>query len=307
MAATTPAYKEVAVTFISALVGGVYITSVAFCYRWLFFADEGWKLRKKIYWVTVVATSIIFLLNVIYPAIFLRGVMEMVKLLEDNPGARYTRAPWDRILWCTSAIVTVLIADCILIYRCWVVYERRSIAIIVFPAILWLGGLACTILMVYFEIAHTRDPKIGGQVWRGLNESLGPGFALIPFLALTVTLNSYTTCMLMRRINAVARKSESATARQFRYIARIFAESGVLCLSITVAQLIAWFTPNNIAIQVLCLINIPVVGISFNLVVIRSAQLRAEQRDPLQDAFEGGISRLQFQDRRTGSATIGSV
>ncbi|KAF5352619.1 hypothetical protein D9756_006195 [Leucocoprinus leucothites] len=307
MADTIPAYKEVAAIFTSAFMGGLYITSVAFCYRWLFFADEGWKLRKGVNWMIVIATSIIFLLNVADLVIFLRQIMGMVKLLEDNPEADYMMAPWDEIIRCTSANITALIADCTLIYRCWLVYERQSLAVIAFPVILWLGGLSCTVLEVYFKIAHTQNPEIGAQVWRGVNESIGPGLALIPFLALTAILNCYSTYMLMRRINAVAREGESPTASHFRYIAWIFAESGVLYLSITVAQLAAWFTPNNIAIEIITTINVPMTGIAFNLIVIRSAQLRAEQRGPLQGAFEGRISKLQFQRIQTGSTTIGSV
>ncbi|KAF5352617.1 hypothetical protein D9756_006192 [Leucocoprinus leucothites] len=307
MADTIPAYKEVAVVFTSAFTGGVYITSVAFCYRWLLFADEGWKLRKRISWMIVAATSVIFLLNLVYPVISLRRVMGMVKLLKDSPEAHYTTASWDRVLRCTSADVTALIADCILIYRCWVVYERRSVAVIAFPVILWFGGLACTILEVYFEIAHDQNPEIGTQVWRGVNVSIGPAFALIPFLGLTVILNCYLTYMLMRRINAMAKSGESAIAWQLRYIARIFAESGVLYLSITVAQLAAWFTPNNIAIQILSLINIPVTGIAFNLVVIRSAQLRAEQEDPSKAAEEDGVSKIQFKYNQTSSTIMTPV
>jgi hypothetical protein len=98
MADTIPAYKEVAVVFGAALIGGVYLTSLGFCYRWLFFADEGWKLRKRINWMIVAATSAIFLLNLVYPVLSLRRVMEMVKDLEDNPNNHYTTAVWDRLV-----------------------------------------------------------------------------------------------------------------------------------------------------------------------------------------------------------------
>jgi hypothetical protein len=58
----------------------------------------------------------------------------------------------------------------------------------------------------------------------------------------------------MRRINAVTANGESAAGRQLRYIARVFTESGILYLSITVALLVSWFTTNNIAIQTLSMI-----------------------------------------------------
>lgn len=92
--------------------------------------------------------------------------------------------------------MTVLVADCILIYRCWAVYRRR-LAFIAFPVILWLGGFTCTVLEIYYEIAHNFNPEVGTQVWKGVNTSLGPGFALIPFLASAVLLNCYSTCEFM--------------------------------------------------------------------------------------------------------------
>ncbi|KAJ3563081.1 hypothetical protein NP233_g9171 [Leucocoprinus birnbaumii] len=300
MADTVPPFKEVAVVFTTAFAAGIYVTSSTFCYRWLLFADEGWSLRKRVNWMIVSATTVIFLLNLVYPVVSLRRVMEMVKLLNDQPGVHYVTSPWDRILRCTAANVTALIADCILIYRCWVVYERRSLIVIVFPVILWLGCLACTVLEVYFEIAHDKNPETNPQAWRGVNESIGPAFALIPFLALTVLLNCYSTFMLTRRINTIATKGESPTGRQLRYIARVFAESGILYLSITVALLAAWFTPNNIAIQILSLINIPVIGLAFNLVVIRSAQLKAGRNDSLEgQVSEDEVSEIQYRHPTT--------
>ncbi len=61
--------------------------------------------------------------------------------------------------------------------------------------------------------------------------------------------------MLIRRIYQVATKCDRATsAKQFRFIMRILAESGLLCLSIMIARLVAWFTNDNVANQVLSMI-----------------------------------------------------
>lgn len=61
--------------------------------------------------------------------------------------------------------------------------------------------------------------------------------------------------MLIRRIYQVATKCDTATsARQFRFVVRILAESGILYLSITIAHLVAWFTEDNVAIQIFSMI-----------------------------------------------------
>jgi len=70
---------------------------------------------------------------------------------------------------------------------------------------------------------------------------------------------------------------------------RILAESGLLYLSITIAHLLAWFTQDNVAIQIFSMINLPVIGIAFNLVLIRAAQKRAES---LKEVEEQSITRV---------------
>lgn len=189
---------------------------------------------------------------------------------------------WDNISWmltdndfqCSSENVTMLLADCILMHRCWTVYGKRLVVIIL-PALLWLGAVSCTALQMYLQIVHTHNALIGPRTWGAVNMSIGPGIAIIPFLAATIILNSYTTCalfsplraivakrvlgtfadMLIRRIYQVATKCDTATStRQFRFIIRILAESGLLYLSITTAHFVAWFTTNDVAVQVLSMI-----------------------------------------------------
>lgn len=57
--------------------------------------------------------------------------------------------------------------------------------------------------------------------------------------------------MLMYRIWNTAKQShELANVRTLQFTLRILAESGFLYFSTTIAHLIVWFTPNNLAIRI---------------------------------------------------------
>ncbi len=71
-------------------------------------------------------------------------------------------------------------------------------------------------------------------------------------MRLTIAETDFWISMLIRRIYQVANKCDRATsAKQFRFVMRILAESGLLYLSIMIAHLVAWFTKDYVAIQVL--------------------------------------------------------
>lgn len=79
-----PATKHVAYAFVSALVYGLYLSTVLHCLRWLIFADEGWKLRRRICWMTVTITILICVLSTMSRALDLRSSMITMEN-EDKP------------------------------------------------------------------------------------------------------------------------------------------------------------------------------------------------------------------------------
>ncbi|KXN92329.1 hypothetical protein AN958_08560 [Leucoagaricus sp. SymC.cos] len=128
---------------------------------------------------------------------------------------------------------------------------------------------------MYLQIAHLHDPNLGPYVWAKVNMSIGPGIVLIPFWGATTLLNIYCTCMLLRRINqAVNETGPSFASRQFRFIARSIVESGFIYMSISLAHFIVWFTYDNLAVRIVAVLNVPLIGIAFNLILIRAAQRR---------------------------------
>ncbi|KAF9442235.1 hypothetical protein P691DRAFT_681921 [Macrolepiota fuliginosa MF-IS2] len=60
--------QQISVAFAGALAFGVYFATLLSCFRWLLFADEGWKRRRVINWPLVGVTSFIFGINVVREA-----------------------------------------------------------------------------------------------------------------------------------------------------------------------------------------------------------------------------------------------
>ncbi len=144
----------------------------------------------------------------------------------------------------------------------------KNLWIIALPCFLWVGGVVCTGVQMYLQIAHLHNPFLGPYIWASVNMTVGPGIVLIPFWGSTTILNMYCTskllilllcismlrgilALLARRIYWASTISElPATARQFRLVARSVAESGVLYMTISLTHFIVWFTSANFAIQI---------------------------------------------------------
>ncbi|KAF8959370.1 hypothetical protein BDZ97DRAFT_1922901 [Flammula alnicola] len=292
-----PPDQDVASIFVGALFYGLYLATLFHCIRWLVFIDEGWRIRKKISWTMLIVTLTLWVLSTISRALELRNTMVQV-VSESKPKpppppsgdiGSTTTLPWMAVVICTNANVSTLLADAVLIYRCWIIYEK-SRRVVVFPIFLWFGGVMLTALQAYWQIVQSASIL---KAWQPINMTVGPGTILTPFWGSTIILNGYSTFMIVRRIYLVAKASKaSSSAHQLRFTMRILIESGFLYLATAIAHFVVWWTPNAFAISVISGINLSVTGIAFNLILIRAAQGRVEEAKA---ADIGPMSALNFQ------------
>src|ERR1700760_2606869 len=47
------------VLFVQGILCGLYITTLTCCLRWLMFADDGWKYRKRMSWPMLIVTVVV--------------------------------------------------------------------------------------------------------------------------------------------------------------------------------------------------------------------------------------------------------
>ncbi|KAF9482953.1 hypothetical protein BDN70DRAFT_929607 [Pholiota conissans] len=289
-----PPEKEIVIAFTGALSYGIYLLTLCYCLRWLLFSDEGWTARRRRNWPMIAITLSTFTLVTAYLALLL---YKNTKTLHDiinhiPPSNTEGRVPWTSTVICVLANMSALLADIALMYRVWVVYGKRK-RVLIFPSIMWITGLVCTVLQGYWQIVHSNV----NEKWNIVNMSIGPGMILTPFWATTLLLNLYCMSLLMYRIWSAAKKSHGlANVRTLQFTMRILAESGFLYFSTTIAHFIVWFTPNDLAIRIASEINIPTIGIAFNLILIRVGYNRAREHasGAVEDYTGRGVSVMRY-------------
>ncbi|KAF9450646.1 hypothetical protein P691DRAFT_700814 [Macrolepiota fuliginosa MF-IS2] len=213
----------------------------------------------------------------------------MAKAWQEVSGLPGVDSEWTGAFACAVANVNVLLADAVLIHRCWVIYGRRK-SIIIFPVFIWLGALFCTILQIYLQVAHIKNPKIGPYSWASVTMTLGPGIVLIPFWSCTILLNAYSSIVLIRRIYQTSKECRGfASVKHLHLLIRIVAESGLLYFSITLAHLVVWFGTNDFAINIISVLNAPIIGIAFDWLLIRIAMNNAAEQETGM-----GVSTIMF-------------
>ncbi|KAF5316815.1 hypothetical protein D9619_006885 [Psilocybe cf. subviscida] len=290
MSPIPPPDQIVAIAFLVALFYGLYPATLFHCMRWLLFTDDGWELRgrKSIPWTKFFLTLAIFSMSTLDRGVQLKRWTEQSMWYHSPTHSQVHTADWTDVVLCTTGNLTSQLADAVLTSRLWNIYNK-SYRVIAFPVVLWFGNLVLTALQAYLQIGQVS--KL--DVWLPVNMSIGPGIILTPFWASTIVLNIYATSMIIYRLWRLDQETTFGRSRRaIRFAASLIIESGSLYLTTGIAHFVVWWTPNNFAINVVSNINIPVIGIAFNLILIRLAQHRADEEH--RDQGEP-VSAMQFQ------------
>ncbi|OCH94025.1 hypothetical protein OBBRIDRAFT_885108 [Obba rivulosa] len=221
---------------------------------------------RRVHSFLVIATVAMGLIGMFNAAL---GVALNILAWDRKTVMVYIDAPWPYKLINVNIVVQSLIGDATWIYRCWIVYERNWKAII-FSIFLWISGLVVSTLVVVKAGPTHR--------FKGINDP-----SLTPFigsaLVLTVVLNIVTTTLIVLRIWRVSRGIRIYIVGQQRltYVMRIIVESGLLyTLSAILVLMTSVFKSNLDYIAGHCFVQM--IGISFNLVIVRFDHNLADQR-----------------------------
>ncbi|KDR77432.1 hypothetical protein GALMADRAFT_209796 [Galerina marginata CBS 339.88] len=244
----------------------------------------------------LIITLLLFSFSLTNLALALRATMHDVIVAQTvaimNKVAGVPGPTWVTLVMCTNANLSALIADATLMYRCWLVYNK-SMRIMIFPIILWVGGVGLTGLEAYWQVVQSQKIL---HAWQPVNTKVGPGTILTPFWGSTVVLNAYSTGFIAHRIWGVAKSSSKSgiSTGHLRFVMRVLVESGGLYLAIATIHFLVWFTPSEFAISVLSSINLPIIGIAFNLILMRTNKKRVDEEMGSSDEEKVPASALVF-------------
>jgi len=164
-------------------------------------------------------------------------------------------------------IFQTLLADGVVVYRCYVVWN--SIWIVIVPLILWCS-IAVTGILPFYCISRGLDNASKGLICQ---QSWSAG---VSFLS-TLTANFVSAGLLAYRIWTIERNF--VTIQPLRQISvipflRVFVDAALLYSATLFTALICYVTSNNGEYVMLDMV-VPIISISFYMVLIRTA-LRQE-------------------------------
>ncbi|EJT98454.1 hypothetical protein DACRYDRAFT_24505 [Dacryopinax primogenitus] len=155
--------------------------------------------------------------------------------------------------------VTGALADLMLIYRLWLVWDR-SYYVVILPLIMCLGSLV-TVFAVVYEVSHAElttayATAITNWAYSFLSLGLAQNFLVTGLIVLKIW-----------KINMGVRGHTSTVASLWPVIA-VLMESGALYSSCVMITLITYVTQNN-GSAVMTDIIVPIIGITFMLIIVR--------------------------------------
>ncbi|PPQ64865.1 hypothetical protein CVT26_002583 [Gymnopilus dilepis] len=289
--------------FFQAVFYGMHVITAGHCVLSLTYTRQGWKSGSDVHWV-MLAVSLALLLNSTFGLALgllqaLQAFVFYVKTL--GPDAVFSDiSNWLDIAKTVSVQIQTMIGDSMLIYRCWIIYGR-SWRVITLPVVLWFGCLGASLWIVVIEAGLRSNALIS-------SEQIQPAGST--FWAISPALNILTTGLLAWRILTVDKSNKRYSVSSNRAgikgnstlqtVVRIIVESGLLYTVVAIINFISWITRNNLMLYVIGGIEVQIVGIAFNMIIIRTTTLSLEEQ---QKAFVP-LSPMRFTPSNTTTPTL---
>ncbi|KAF8058201.1 hypothetical protein FPV67DRAFT_1676458 [Lyophyllum atratum] len=270
MAAFTIVEARLISLFAENVVVGLYLITCHHTVIALFFAGSRWKRLKELNHHMITVAMLMFLNVTLSSATSVTIVWRA--FVTAPPGTALesmsTISHWDIVLDSITLLTQTTIGDAMLVYRCWIVYAC-SFRVVAFSIILWVIGTTCSILLVYFETTLR---------WGAASASKLYPFG-VAFWASTVALNVITTTLLVWPIWKAARhhhefayhSTTSYRPNAMKHVMRVIIDSGLLYTVAAFMTFITYTSKDN-SLYVVSATEVPIAGIAFNLIIIRTAK-----------------------------------
>ncbi|EKM77397.1 hypothetical protein AGABI1DRAFT_108226 [Agaricus bisporus var. burnettii JB137-S8] len=267
---------------------GIYLVTCCFVTRTLLITGNGgegkrWVRRHEVRWVMASVAVLLFLISTWDVSIGILHLFNAFIKAEDATLEFTNITDWINIARSVNQVLTMIIGDSVLIYRCWIVYERRWLVIT--PSLfLYLGSIAMAIKILETECNPATIQSIT------LNSSqIRPWYAT--FFGINAVQNFLTTGILIWRIWRIEREidkyivhCDDVTTRQPRYlqkVMRIIAESGAAYTLIVITTFLVDISGSNALYPTSDMASylkaLQATGIAFNVILIRSSAKRTQQ------------------------------
>ncbi|EGO28970.1 hypothetical protein SERLADRAFT_353852, partial [Serpula lacrymans var. lacrymans S7.9] len=276
---------------------GIYLVTLVQCLRALLWSDSNhaFKSRNKINWPMLVVAILLCTFATLDVAFGLRHNLVAFVYYTGQGGATAEFEDisyWVNVMKTVDYVIQTLIGDAMLMYRCYLVYERNW-KIIIPSFIIWLSSLSCGIVVIItFATLDTSALLNVSQAEPFVDSVLGT----------TLGMNIITTSLIVYRIWSVdrqtARMTVSTSSRRgsrLKHVVRILVESAAL-YTVSVLVFVCTYAASNNANYGTSDNVVQIIGISFNLIIIRITSGRSFEN---MTAVAPTLPTIEINKRRT--------
>jgi len=272
--------------FLQAATFGVYSITCAYCLRSFFAKRSRHRGLTELNWPMLII-FLIFLLKAASHAsisIYLNFEMATSDTREDAAMEFMDRTDLVNIAREVTLLIQIVIASGVLVYRCWLVYNRAWL-VVALPLVLWLGGVAMMGITIHID----SDVQTTGIFAISQSRTFTSAFC-----AIIMAVNIIASALIIRRIwgvdpsmsqpslHSVLDQSATPTAKRSNASAltnqsngtakqatRIIVESGLIYTTMTVITFLL-FVANTYVVYAAIDVLVQATGISFNLMILRN-------------------------------------
>ncbi|KLO06970.1 hypothetical protein SCHPADRAFT_945646 [Schizopora paradoxa] len=188
--------------------------------------NPGNSKRRVVSWVIVLGSMYFF--ATVHSTISIVTELRDFQFHGGDPSilnAFIDQSPLNKGFVASMFVATGLIADCLFIWRCWVVWERRWIFVVV-PILTMIAGAVLSILGIIgqVQVASERSPGVVPEHFVALST---------PFFILSLVTSLYSTVFIALRVFLVQREMKilgfnSQFKRHYSRMVEIVVESALL-------------------------------------------------------------------------------
>ncbi|KAK0192008.1 hypothetical protein F5146DRAFT_487452 [Armillaria mellea] len=240
--------------------------------------------RARLYMGCIITSLYIFsVIYVIASWIEIRRAFVVATSFRARYDLWYSSLSW-KIVSDAATALNLIIADCTIIWRCWIVWSHNW-GIIILPMCFVIGEIVCGVNIVVHQLTVSFEDETQTH-WA------------VAIMAATVVTNILCTTLIVARIvhNARGDRGIMAGIRTYRGVLEIVVESAALHSIIFVALVIFYPIKGNGYMYPQALM-FPITGIAPTLIILR---VTSGQGRPKESSVETQSS-LRFQESR-GSA-----
>lgn len=247
--------------FMESVFYGIYLVTFFSTMRVLLWKDGAVKPFKIINKPMVVAALFMLLFGTMDVGFGLRHNLDafVYSVGKQTPAAQFAHISyWVNVMKFADYSAQTFIGDGILLYRCYIIYNRRWF-VIVGPALMWIGTAVCSSFTIYIEARLDTGVLSQSQLKPFITSTL----------VLTLATNVITTSLIVYRIWTVKRRTskERTSIGPYSRILRVLIECGAIYTTSIVILFVCYLANNNAILGVSDSV-VQIIGITFNLLIL---------------------------------------